>query len=91
MITLSSALISAEIAWLCHSWLIVYTFGKSGIIIPQLAILLGIFTFVFNKVYRSVLKHDGKLRLAEISAPLIFSILIIITIVVWFSKPIFNI
>ena len=41
--TMISGLIFAEIAWLCHSWMIIYTFGSTGIRIPQLAVILTIF------------------------------------------------
>ena len=46
--TFVCGLVFAEIAWLCHSWSIVYTFGASGIRIPQTAIILTIFAFIYN-------------------------------------------
>ncbi|MBR3220251.1 hypothetical protein IKF76_00050 [Candidatus Saccharibacteria bacterium] len=84
-------LISAEIAWLSRSWLIVYKFGNTGVIIPQLAIILTVLAFGFGRVYKSILKHDGTLKFSDVAMPVIFSILIIAVIVIGFSKPIFDI
>lgn len=89
--TISCGLISAEIAWLCSNWLIVYTFGNTGIAIPQLAILLTIFSFISNRVFKSSIEHDGKVNISEILAPAIFSLLIVAIIVIWFSNPIFDV
>ena len=91
MVTRICGLISAEIAWLCHSWLIVYSFGNTGIIIPQLSIILTIFAFVFDRVYKSIIVHDGKLKKNDIIVPVIFSLFVIIMLAVWFSKPIFDV
>ena len=46
--TLVCGLVFSEIAWLCHSWSIVYTFGSTGVRIPQVAIILTIFAFIYN-------------------------------------------
>lgn len=91
LLTLSSGLIAAEIAWLSNSWLIVYTFGTTGIMVPQLSIILTVFAFVSNRVFKSGVRHDGKINFAEIAAPVIFSILLITVLVIWFSNPIFDI
>lgn len=91
LITLVCGLISAEIAWLCHSWLIVYTFSGTGIIIPQLSIILSVFAFVFTRVHRSIIKHDGKLKFNDVVVPIIFSMVVIAVIMIWFSKPIFDV
>lgn len=91
IITLICGLIFSEIAWLYSSWSIIYMFGDSNIIIPQLAIILTVLSFAFNRIYRSISKHDHKLDLAEIAPPVIFSLLIIVMIVLWFSNPAFNV
>ena len=91
LLTLSCGLISAEIAWLCHSWLIVYAFDSTGIIIPQLALLLSIFAFASGRVYKNAIKNEGKLNFSEIMSPLIFSLVISLVIVLIFSEPIFNV
>ncbi|MBQ3326083.1 hypothetical protein IJG79_02985 [Candidatus Saccharibacteria bacterium] len=91
LLTYSCGLVAAEIAWMCNSWLIVYTFGNTGIIVPQLSVILTIFAFISGRVYRSSIKHDGKIQLSEITTPLIFSILVVVMLVIWFSNPIFDV
>ena len=81
----------AEIALLCHSWLIVYTFTKVGIIVPQLAVILTIFSFMAERILRSVEKHDGQFRLKDVTAPLIFSLIVLSVVIIGFSEPIFNV
>lgn len=90
LINLSCGLISAEAAWVGQSWLIVYSFANTGILIPQLAIILTIITFATSRVYKSAIKHDGKPKFSEISSSTIFSILVVAIIILWFSRPIFN-
>ena len=89
--TISCGLISAEVAWLCSNWLIVYTFGSTGILVPQLAIILTIFSFVSNRVFKNSIENNGKIKFSEIAAPVVFSILIVAIIVIWFSNPIFDV
>ena len=89
--TLVCGLIFAEIAWLCSSWSIVYTFGNTGIIIPQLAIILTIFAFVYNYARRAMIKYQDDFRLKHIIGPAIFGAVLIAIIVICFSNPIFNI
>ena len=90
LVALACGLICAEIAWVFHSWLIVYTFGDTGIIIPQLSIILTVFAFAFARIYQSLIKNDGELKKDEVLVPTIFSILIIFAIVVLFSNPSFH-
>lgn len=84
-------LVAAEIAWLSRSWLIVYKFGNTGIIVPQLAIILTVLAFGFGRAYRSILKHDDTLKFSDVALPVLFSIFIIAVIIIGFSKPIFDI
>ncbi|MBR1796021.1 hypothetical protein IJ765_02045 [Candidatus Saccharibacteria bacterium] len=89
--TLVAGLCSAELAWLLHSWLIVYSFGNTGIMVPQLAIVLTIFSFLFSRICESVANHDGKLKSEDILIPAIFSLAVVCMIIFWFSKPIFDV
>ncbi|MBR3135029.1 hypothetical protein IKG54_00480 [Candidatus Saccharibacteria bacterium] len=96
IVTLICGLISAEIAWLCHGWLIVYMFnggwvGNTGIIIPQLSIIMTLFAFLFGYTYKAIVNRDGKLKASDILMPAIFSLLIIVIVVIWFSRPIFDV
>lgn len=89
--TLAAGLVSAEIAWLSHFWMIVYTFGASGIRIPQLSIILTIFAFVFNYVRQAVMKYEDRFRFKEVAPAILFGVTLIGIITLFFSKPIFNI
>ena len=89
--TLVCGLVFAEIAWLCYSWSIIYTFGGTGIRVPQLAIILTIFAFVYNYARRAIIKYQADFRFKHILGPVIFGVVLIAIIVLCFSKPIFNI
>ena len=89
--TLVCGLIFAEVAWLCNDWSIIYTFGASGIRIPQVAIILTIFAFVYNYARQAMIKYQDDFRFKHILGPVLFGALLISIIVIWFSNPIFNI
>ncbi len=89
--TFVCGLVFAEIAWLCHTWSIVYTFGASGIRIPQTAIILTIFAFIYNYARQAMIKFQDDFRFKHIMGPVIFGALLVGIIVLFFSNPIFNI
>ena len=89
--TLVCGLVFAEVAWLCYSWSIIYTFGATGIRIPQIAIILTIFAFVYNYARQAIIKYQDDFRFKHILGPVVFGIVLIGIIVLWFSNPIFNI
>ena len=88
--TLVCGLVFAEVSWLCYSWEIIYTFGSTGIRIPQLAIILTIFAFVYNYARQAMIKYQD-FRFKHIIGPVIFGVVLIGIIVLCFSNPIFNI
>lgn len=89
--TLVCGLVFAEVAWLCQSWAIIYTFGASGIRIPQVALILTIFAFVYNYARQAMIKYQDDFRFKHILAPVAFGVILIGVIILWFSNPIFNI
>ena len=89
--TLVCGLVFSEIAWLCQSWAIIYTFGASGVRIPQIAIILTIFAFVYNYARQAMIKYQDDFRFKHILGPVVFGAVLIGIIVIWFSNPIFNI
>ena len=91
LITLVCGLVFAEIAWLCNAWGIIYTFGSTGVRIPQVAIILTIFAFVYNYARQAMIKYQDDFRFKNILAPVLFGAILIGIIVFWFSNPIFNI
>ncbi|MBR2658834.1 hypothetical protein IKD57_02995 [Candidatus Saccharibacteria bacterium] len=89
--TLVCGLVFAEVAWLCHNWAIIYTFGATGIRIPQVAIILTIFAFIYNYARQAMIKYQDDFRFKHIIGPVVFGVLLVSIIVLWFSNPIFNI
>lgn len=89
--TLVCGLVFAEIAWLCGTWGIIYTFGSTGIRIPQVAIILTIFAFVYNYARQAMIKYQDDFRFKHILGPVVFGVVLVGIIVLWFSNPIFNI
>lgn len=89
--TLACGLVFAEIAWLCHSWAIIYSFGETGIKIPQAAIILTIFAFVYNYARQAMIRYREDFRFRDIVGPVLFGVLLVAIIVLFFSKPAFNI
>lgn len=89
--TLTGGLVFAEIAWLCNSWMIFCVYNLSGIKIPEMAIILTIFAYVFNKARLAAAENEGELNIKDILAPTIFGIIVVSVILIWFSDPMFNI
>lgn len=89
--TFVCGLIFAETAWLCHFWAIIYTFGESGIRIPQVALILTIFAFVYNYARQAMIRYQDDFRFRDILEPVLFGGILIGVIVLGFSNPIFNI
>lgn len=89
--TLICGLIFAEVAWMCNAWGIVYTFGKTGIKIPQVAIILTIFAFVYNYARQAMIKYQDDFRFSNIVGPVLFGVVLVGIIVLFFSNPIFNV
>ena len=91
LISLTAGLVFAEIGWLCHSWLIIYTIGTTGIRLSQTALILSVLAFTFFKIHAAILEKGDKMRFADVALPILFSLLVIIVLVVGFSQPRFNI
>lgn len=89
--TLVCGLVFAEIAWLCQAWSIIYTFGDTGIRIPQIAIILTVFAFVYNYARQAMIRYQEDFRFKHILGPVVFGVILVGVIVLWFSNPIFNI
>lgn len=91
-------LMMSELYWIFYHWTIAYQLIQSadnGFItsfdIPQFPIVATIMLFVFSRGYKSAVHHDGKIRLDDILAPAIFSALIMVLMVFFYSVPNFNI
>ncbi|MBQ6375949.1 hypothetical protein IJJ37_03425 [Candidatus Saccharibacteria bacterium] len=85
--TLVCGLVFAEIAWMCNSWMIVYSLGNTGIMIPQAAIILTIFAFVYNYARQAMVKYQENFRFKDILGPVVFGVVLIGILVIGFSSP----
>lgn len=90
-ISLIFGLFFAEIAWLSHSWLIIYTIGSTGICLSQLSLILSVLAFAYLEVQEAITKRQNRLKFTDIALPVIFSICVVIVLVIGFSQPRFNI
>lgn len=90
-ISIACGLVCSEIAWLSHSWLILYSFSSTGICVSQLAIVLTILMFAYFKIYQNLSNNAGKLKFREIALPVIFSVVVVAVLIIGFSMPRFNI
>lgn len=90
-ISLVFGLIFSEIAWLSHSWLILYTIGSTGICFSQLSLILAVLAFTYFHVNAEISKRGNKLQFANVALPVLFSLLVIIVLIIGFSQPRFNI
>ena len=89
-LSLIIGLLFTEISWLSQSWLIVYTYREIGFLLPQSAILLTALTFLLGYIFKNYSSND-EFSFSKIATPTIFSIILIVIIVLWFSKPLFNV
>lgn len=83
----------AELYWIFYHWSIVYTISSLGatIVIPQLPIAATTMFFALARGYKSAVRHDGKIRVEDIAAPIIFSALLMVVMIFFFSGANFNI
>lgn len=90
-VSLIFGLFTAEFTWFLYFWFIIYSFSSLNLVISQLSIFTTLIVFALNRVYQSYYRHDGRIKSHDILASSIFSVIIIIVMLIWFSKPIFNI
>lgn len=90
-VSMACGLIFAEIAWISHAWLIIYTLGTTGICVSQLSIILSVIAYAYFQICDISTKTRGKLKFSQVALPVIFSLLVIIVLVIGFSQPRFNI
>lgn len=91
--TLASGLVFAEVAWLCDAWSIVYPIGSTygPIQIPQVAIILTIFTFVYTAARQAMIKYQDDFRFKHILGPVLFGVILTAIIVLGLSDPRLNV
>lgn len=79
-------LILAEISWVAYHWAIAYPFPfVSSLMLPQIAIIATLLSFLGFKVYDSFY-HHAKVRMADVLLPLLFTVSIFIILLVIFNR-----
>ncbi len=79
-------LLLAETTWLCYHWLIAYTIPGTGLKLPQLTIIATLISFLAHKL-RLAWQKDGKFKLSEVGAPILFVAIVVFAVLTWFSNP----
>lgn len=82
--SLMGALIMAQIGWIFYHSVIAYSLPVIGARIPQVAIIAAVVFFALYNIYSSYKRHD-RVEPAEVAMPLLFSIGIILTLVIFFG------
>ena len=83
------SLIMAEMSWVAYHWSHVYSIDLKilpNFQLPQAAIIETILAFLFIHAYKSYLRHDNKITAHDILPPLIFSVLIMLIMIFFFSN-----
>ena len=90
LMTFVMGLILAEITWALYHWTIILSYGRTQIVIPQVAVIATLAIFAVGKVYKAAVRHDGKIRPRDVWKTVVFSVILMVLMLVWFSDPIKN-
>lgn len=87
---LLSALLFAEITWISHLWLISYHFKLLHLIIPQLSLILLLFSISFGSILKSILEREKEVKIKDFIKPFLFGLILSLILILFFSNPAFN-
>lgn len=83
---LAWGLVIAEIGWVAYHWAIAYSMPfVPSILLPQVAIIVTLVSFVAYKAYDSFY-HHSKIRTSDIILPLLFSLSVIALLIFVFNR-----
>lgn len=78
--------VAAEIGWLAFHWMIAYNLPfMSGLKLPQMTLLLLGLSFLAERVYYSIHKHE-KIRMSDIMMPLFLVLGILVVLLFFFNS-----
>tara|TARA_Y100000114_G_C11666154_1_gene281452 strand:+ start:32 stop:832 length:801 start_codon:yes stop_codon:yes gene_type:complete len=78
--------VAAEISWVAYHWAIAYPLPVlTGLMVPQVAIIMTLISFVGYKAYDSFYKH-AKIRANDILLPLLFTLSVLVVLLVLFNR-----
>lgn len=79
-------LVFAQIGWVSYHWAIAYALPlASGVLVPQVAIIVSLISFLAYKVYDSFYHHQ-KVRTNDIILPLLLTLSVILVLVLVFNR-----
>jgi hypothetical protein len=79
-------LVMAEIGWVAYHWTIAYSLPfVTNVLLPQVAIITALVSFVAYKSYDSFYHHQ-KIRTADIILPLLFTLSVIAVLIFVFNR-----
>ena len=84
LLSLAWGLVVAELSWLSYHWTIAYTLSGE-LKIPQVAIVVGLLSFLAMKVYGSLRENADQVVFRDIRWPLTFVALVIALLMIRFN------
>lgn len=85
-LSLAWGLVLAEISWVAYHWAIAYPLPViSSLMLPQIAIITTLLSFLAFKVYDSFY-HHAKVRMSDVLLPLLFTLSVFIVLLVIFNR-----
>lgn len=85
-LSLAWGLVLAELAWISYHWAIAYPLPiASSLMLPQIAIITTLLSFLAFKAYDSFY-HHSKIRMTDVLLPLLFTLSIFIVLLVVFNR-----
>lgn len=85
-LSLAWGLVLAEIAWVSYHWAIAYPLPVvNSLMLPQIAIITTLLSFLALKVYDSFY-HHSKVRMSDVLLPLLFTLSVFIVLLVVFNR-----
>jgi hypothetical protein len=86
LLSLSWALVLAEISWLAYHWTIAYKLPLvTGFLMPQISIIAVCFAFLAYKSYDSYYHHQ-KIRFNDVVLPLVFTVSVVVVLMLFFNS-----
>jgi hypothetical protein len=83
---LAWGLVLAEIGWVSYHWAIAYPLPVvSSLMLPQVAIITTLVSFLAFKIYDSFY-HHAKIRMSDVLLPLLFTLSVFVVLLVIFNR-----
>lgn len=85
-LSLAWGLVLGEIAWVSYHWAIAYPLPiVPSLMLPQIAIVATLLSFLAYKVYDSFY-HHAKVRMSDVLLPLLFTLSVLVVLLIIFNR-----